>query len=269
MNQERTYAVNVESDRYLQVNNCSLQIRPDNFTVTRKDGWNDWQLLLIISGECIVYHKGCKYHLYPGGVILYAPKEPQKYIFLNECKSLWMHFSGTSVQEILDSCALQSGVWQLNYDPHITELFFLLIQRFNHEITYKYTNASVIELLCCVSDKVHNTDTINCPVEIQNAVDYLNQNYLNECTIFKLCEISGYSRSQFSLLFKKYMKKTPMEYQRSLRLNSSRELLCSTNLTISEIAFCCGYDDALYFSRIFKKQYGMSPSQYRENNSIL
>ncbi len=266
VNTQNTHMVNVESDSYLQVNNCSLQVRSDGFTVTRKDGWRDWQLLLVISGECIVYHNNMRYSILSGGVILYAPGEPQKYIFPNECTSLWMHFAGTSVREILDSCGVESGVYQLKPDAFITELFFTVIRRFNHEKTAKYTNASVIELLCRISDRIHHTVGIACPEGIMKAVDYINRHYIAECDRRMLADISGYSLSRFSWLFKHYMEKTPVEYQRELRLNSSRDLLCSTDLSVGQIAFFCGYDDALYFSRIFRKRYGVSPSAYRRNS---
>ncbi len=259
-------AVNVVSDKYLEVNNCSPQTRKDGFTVTRSEGWRDYQLLLITDGECVAYHNGAEYRLSAGGVILYAPSEPQKYIFPHECKSLWVHFSGTAVEEILSSCELSSGIYPLAPDQQLTALFFSLIQRFHHEQTRKYACASMIELLCCVSDLVRRADGPFCPSGISAVLDHITRNYDQDFTLPELARLSGYSRSRFSYLFKRYINKTPVEYQRSIRLHSACDLLCATLLPVSEIAAACGYADALYFSRIFKSKFGISPTEYRKNN---
>ena len=261
------HSVNITSDKYLQVNNCSIQTRDTGFTVTRSEGWRDYHILLIISGKCIATHKGKEYVLFPGGVVLYTPGEAQKYTFLHECKSLWIHFSGTAVGEILNSCSLKSGAYQLKPDNYLNDIFYTIIKRFHNEKTLKYTNASVIELLCYISDKIHNSHTQNCPSGIYDVANYITQNYKDDFTIEELAKISGYSKSRFSFLFKYHMDKTPVEFLRDIRLSSSCDLLISTNLSINEISLCCGYVDALYFSRIFKDKYGVSPTQYRKEET--
>ena len=67
--------------------------------------------------------------------------------------------------------------------------------------------------------------------------------------------------------YKTYQSLThPIKYQNDIRLKNSCELLHSTNLTITEIAQSCGFNDPLYFSRIFKKKYNTSPTQFRLSN---
>ena len=258
------HSVNTVSDKYLQVNNCSIQTRDDGFVVNRGNGWRDYHLLLIISGKCIAYHNKNEYVLFPGDIVLYAPGEAQKYTFIHECKSLWIHFSGTAVEEILDSCSLKSGAYHLKPDEQLNNIFYTIIKRFHNEKTLKYTNASVIELLCTISDKIHNSYTQNCPSGIYDVANYITQNYKNNFTIEELAKISGYSKSRFFFLFKYHMDKTPVEFLRDIRLSSSRDLLVSTNLSVNEISLCSGYVDALYFSRIFKDKYGVSPTQFRK-----
>ena len=71
-------------------------------------------------------------------------------------------------------------------------------------------------------------------------------------------------------LFKKKMGVTPQVYQTGLRMKKARVLLsttCSSELTVSEIAHLCGYDDPLYFSRVFKKYLGVSPAIFRRNEN--
>lgn len=57
---------------------------------------------------------------------------------------------------------------------------------------------------------------------------------------------------------------TPMQYILSIRISSAQSLLETTEYNIAEIAAIVGYDDPLYFSRLFKKQIGVSPSEFRK-----
>ena len=63
------------------------------------------------------------------------------------------------------------------------------------------------------------------------------------------------------------MKITPMQYILSLRISAAKRYLDSTNKSIAEIASAVGYDNPLYFSRIFKKHTGYSPSEYKNKFS--
>ena len=78
----------------------------------------------------------------------------------------------------------------------------------------------------------------------------------------------GMSVSWFIRNFKKYTGMTPMQFIVSLRVNNAQILLEQTNYSIYEIAKIVGYDDQLYFSRLFRKQKGVSPSQYRKRQPL-
>ncbi len=72
-------------------------------------------------------------------------------------------------------------------------------------------------------------------------------------------------------LFKKEVGLTPLEYMTKLRMKKARGMLSglgATGYTVAEVAELCGYDNALYFSRVFKKQEGMSPSAFARNAPI-
>ncbi len=72
-------------------------------------------------------------------------------------------------------------------------------------------------------------------------------------------------------LFKKEMGMTPLEYMTGLRMKKAETMLSAMwakEWSVSEIAQMCGFDDALYFSRVFKKYYGCSPSNYVKSNEI-
>lgn len=74
------------------------------------------------------------------------------------------------------------------------------------------------------------------------------------------------SYPQFIRRFKKYTGMTPTGYVTGLKLNKAKELLLNTDLSVTDVAFSCGFDDAFYFSNFFKKHMTVSPAKYRNNN---
>ncbi len=72
----------------------------------------------------------------------------------------------------------------------------------------------------------------------------------------------GYSK--FRKLFKQATGQSPNQYHINLRLDKAKELLSTTNLNVTEVAYQLGFDSVFYFSRLFKKKNGVSPKSYRE-----
>ena len=254
---------NFISDKYLQINNCGFQNTSPGYCVTRKHGRKDYHILLINSGKCELLHKNKLYTLSRGNLAIYAPNEEQKYSFSCGCSTLWCHFSGNIVEELLDSCNLSSGVYFLNPNKEIFESYSTLIQRFHLFNKQPLSNASLIELIYYISNASTLTEQRRNSDIITQVLTYININYNKELTLEELSKKAGYSKSRFSHLFLEIVGMSPIKYQNDIRLKNSCELLHSTNLTITEIAQSCGFNDPLYFSRIFKKKYKISPTQYR------
>ena len=87
-----------------------------------------------------------------------------------------------------------------------------------------------------------------------------NQTALKNQELAKLC---GFSKYYFIKLFTETMGKTPQQYHTSIVVDKGCYLLANTEYTVSEISRLCGVEDSLYFSRLFKKHTGFSPSRYR------
>lgn len=100
------------------------------------------------------------------------------------------------------------------------------------------------------------------------AVDYLNKNYMLPSDISKLMRLCNLSRTHFFRSFKKQTNSTPFEYIKNCRLQESQNMLLCTNLSISEIGKQVGWPDPFHFSRIFKKETGLSPNNYRQQFKI-
>ena len=101
-----------------------------------------------------------------------------------------------------------------------------------------------------------NTDYVSV------AIKYIEYNYSNEISITDIAESAGISRSHLYRLFMSELKMTPNEYLVQFRIANACKLLKSSNVNISEAAYSSGYSDPLYFSRVFKKLKGITPTEF-------
>lgn len=94
--------------------------------------------------------------------------------------------------------------------------------------------------------------------------EYICTHYMDDITVRSLAEQHGVNENRLFYIFQKYAGMGPADYLRTYRLNRARDLLVTTQGSIGDIAEQIGYPDALYFSRIFKKHFGVPPSKYWE-----
>ncbi|MBQ7039486.1 MAG: helix-turn-helix transcriptional regulator, partial [Clostridia bacterium] len=95
---------------------------------------------------------------------------------------------------------------------------------------------------------------------------YLNFNYTKKITVDGICEKFYCSRSYIAHTFKKETGKSLPEYVNGLRIESAKNMLENSNMSIIEIASVTGFEDRSYFSKCFAKETGMSPKQWRLEN---
>ena len=82
----------------------------------------------------------------------------------------------------------------------------------------------------------------------------------------ELCKAMFLSRTQLFRKMKTIVKEAPANYIRNLRLQKAKELLETSDLTISEVAYKSGFQTINHFTKVFKEQYGIPPSVYRQSN---
>lgn len=100
---------------------------------------------------------------------------------------------------------------------------------------------------------------------LKTAVDFIDSHYMDEeISLNTVANVANVSSNHFSALFRQNMGQTFIEYLTTLRMNKAKELLRCTGMRSSEIAGEIGYKDAHYFSYLFKKTQGMTPSDYRK-----
>ena len=100
---------------------------------------------------------------------------------------------------------------------------------------------------------------------LKKAVDFIDEYYMDEeISLNKVAHVANVSANHFSALFSQNMGQTFIEYLTELRMDKAKEQLRCTSKRSSEIAGEVGYKDAHYFSYLFKKTQGMTPSEYRK-----
>ncbi|NJP40281.1 AraC family transcriptional regulator [Oscillospiraceae bacterium HV4-5-C5C] len=113
------------------------------------------------------------------------------------------------------------------------------------------------------------SETCKNNIYVKFAIDYMRHNFQKKFKISDLADEIGISRSYLTQEFKAITHMSPQDFLINLRMESAAHQLSCGNHAVSEIATQSGYEDALTFSKSFKKKYGVSPSEYRKNKSYL
>jgi len=129
----------------------------------------------------------------------------------------------------------------------IKELILLLLQSKN-----------IASILALVAD-LYSSNT----VQLREVIDLHIFSNLKVAQLAKLCNLS---LSSFKREFKKEFNNSPTNYINDKKIEKAQELLTITNLSVSEIAYEIGFQDSLYFTRLFKNKTGVPPTIYRKNH---
>ncbi|MBQ7581069.1 MAG: helix-turn-helix transcriptional regulator [Clostridia bacterium] len=98
---------------------------------------------------------------------------------------------------------------------------------------------------------------------VYRAIDLIEKNYSSVLTVSDLAKAACTSESNLYAIFKKNFGISPIAYLNRYRLSAAGDMLTETDLSISSIAAKTGFNDPLYFSKMFKKTFGSSPRNYR------
>ena len=127
------------------------------------------------------------------------------------------------------------------------------------------TKALVFEVLSEIFSSVRTIERTESHAIVDEAKDYLELHFAHPHTVFDLASRYGISAKYFSSIFKKYTGSSPLTYLTDFRMKQAHQLLTTTSCSVKEIGESVGYEDAYYFSRIFKKQFGFAPSDLRRS----
>ena len=99
---------------------------------------------------------------------------------------------------------------------------------------------------------------------IKRCMEYIKSHYDEPLEREKLAEIASLSASYFSVVFKKVSGYTPTQYITKVRMDKAKQLLQNSSMTVSEVARSVGFQDPLYFGRVFSSYTGMPPREFKK-----
>jgi len=247
-------------------------ITSDHKSSTGYTSANCSELIITLAGSAVVTINGTSYHAQPD-TLLHASANMKLDIKVKE-DDPWTYavLQYRIAQE--EICAYPMYTEQFIIPSHNNDL----ITQYLDELNERYTSPNpltniqakvvffkLIESLLISSQQC----TQNKKSELMlQAVQYMHLRYNKPLSVTHISQYIGVERRRFAYLFERYTGMTPNHYLTSFRMKRSRELLRGQHYSVAEVAELVGYHDSFYFSRVFKKYNGVSPSDYRKKISI-
>ena len=97
---------------------------------------------------------------------------------------------------------------------------------------------------------------------VEKALEFIHSNYMHDITVEKIAHYLNLDRTYFSVIFKKKTGLSPKQYLLNYRMNIAATLIIEKRIAISVVANSVGYSDLYTFSKMFKRHFGISPSNY-------
>ncbi len=150
---------------------------------------------------------------------------------------------------------------------HLVTLHALQAQNDKEFHTRNLLSECWLLLIQELKEHVITADTIPPIMQdrLQNMISYIHQNFPHKITAAQIAASAHISEREAVRIFQKNIGMSPIEYLLSYRLNESLKHLSSNSMSITEISYACGFSESAYFGKLFKKQYGQTPTEYRQS----
>lgn len=244
-----------------------------------------YKLYIPVSGEATLLIGGKTCLLQPGNIYFINGFRLVEQ-FCDNCMDIyWLHFIPESLLlNYFLNINLDFYSWKLD-DMKLRETdYYMLPSLFENpysEENIPSLNASfggtcsitaiILLLIADLAEKqyiIFNEEAYQVYLRLKPAIDFLENNYNKPITLKDIAGQIYLNPIYFHRLFKSYFKITPLEYLLAKRLNMACRYLNEKDLSIREISDSLGFCNQFYFSEIFKKRFGASPSKYRKHKNI-
>ncbi|AOZ95204.1 AraC-type DNA-binding protein [Butyrivibrio hungatei DSM 14810] len=263
----------------------SLRIWYNELPCDYSSHWhNALEIIAPIENYYDVEIDGDYYHVVPGEIIiipprrshsLHAPKTGCRYVCLFDIDFFSSLRGYSSLITMLQDCI---HITPESHAPIFSEISDLFSQIWNEYFQktefYEFSIYSHLFQIMTILSR-HRLSKINIftdstPVKrheyfekLNNAIDYIDQNYTYDITLEDVAAYSGFSKFHFSRLFKEYMNCTFYDYLIGQRIKATEVLLTRDDLSITDIALQSGFSSISTFNRTFKQKKGCTPGEYR------
>lgn len=257
------------SESPLIVNIAGCINTPYDHQNLNKIGRNDYYLIYVIKGVLKGRNPSGEATVKAGELVIMPPKK----WYCIDCYAdetvyfLCVHFTGSQAAEKLKKheISIFPSVNKLSVDNQVQKRFKSIFDAFSCEDEYQNEElANLLERLFIeIARGIKNKESEKAP--LSKSLRYINEYYTTEIRTTALAKMENMCMTAYNKAFKSQFGKSPINHIISLRMQLAKELLETSDISIKEISFMCGYDNFNYFTRIFKQYIGKTPSEYRKN----
>ena len=252
--------------------------RRDDYRVVRPAGTDDFLMILGNSGRGLIQSQNMAIQVLPRQIVLLKPEHPHDYGTDPKCGIwglLWAHFHppahwmpllgwneivpGVLLMDLRHRTAATQRVLHAFHEMHL--LASSNLPRRN----WLAMNALETLLLRCDAMATHPSNEMDSRLE--TVVHHIQTHISDPLYLPELANMVHLSVSQLSALFRQNLKMSPHAYVEAQRMDVASRLLQYPSLSIKEVAFMSGFQDALYFSKRFRRHLKLTPSRFREECS--
>lgn len=263
--------------RHLHVTDIGHFPHTENHFVSRKHGVGQYIVIFCASGRGAVTLSGIKREVAAGQLILIPPGVPHKYEADRTIpwNIYWFHFSGDQAGEYAELLGFDTdrALIQVADTDELVRQF----ERLYSAVVSAFSDSALVNASTELSKTLSMANGLKTgryrksrqsEQRILASIEYITRQYAVPHTLEELAQNAGLSVPHFVTLFRQQTGTSPLRYLTRVRLRHACELLDLTDRPVSDIAGAVGYEDAFYFSRLFRKHLGFSPSKYRKLNMI-
>ena len=161
----------------------------------------------------------------------------------------------TEIAHTIDHMAKTDETKPIAYELELIAMAYLIFQR----LFVIYQSAKTESVAVPSADLVL----------FRRMAGFVHQHYEKRLSLEDIASAGNVSKSKCGQVFKKYAGQTPIEFLNLYRLSLSTEMLSGTEKSIAEIASSCGFGQQSYYNRLFLREYGMTPNEYRSRQRRL
>lgn len=234
----------------------------------KRDNYNSFLIMHVIKGSVKIENDHTTYVAKMGDTALINCHKPHSYSSMGDLDTIWFHFDGSNSGAIYNelSTLYNSAIIAKNSGEILDRIYKIYnIYKSGKKISEAIQSAYISRILGEFF-KNPNNDSSDKKSIIDKVVLYIEENYEKDLAISELSVIAGLSEYYFSRIFKKQTGFTLHEYIIKTRIISAKILLKSTNMSLREIAYKCGFSNESSFSNTFKKITNMTPGTFRNTD---
>lgn len=241
-----------------------------------REGFDAYCFFISVSGAGEVTYRGETRRMERGDMIFVSSAIPARVVSMTDDWQFCFANVAGSYCEQFERLWNEGGLEIIR--PRDPSHYLGILDRISAELTEPYlsgeltVNALVTALLTdALVERYESEEAFRraplYPSWVQEAADLLSEKCTEEIRISHLAARFYMEQNSFIRRFKRYIGKTPKEYQTACRMERATALLSDSDLSLSEIAARCGFASHSFFSKTFKGLYGITPTEYRRGLS--